>query len=268
LPDGAFCLPWNVELGKSINDGLVLQRVTTDGTVEEDQLSVYRISQLRLKHAHIAYLSDWLTAENKVRLLRDEVIHIVSGFQVAGFSHVVGSLWPAGDAECVQVVSLFYSYLFDQSGVSHPEARALACALQEAVKAIHADDMDMPLNWAQFVHFGAWVDMDTILLQSLIIGVVHVSNVSGINQLYPSSWVMLYLPARPNFRKLSAFPISDCRLCHIDLRCLSRLGISSFNSECRPRIRELVLADAIECVDQQDANGKEIATMEEQTIPL
>jgi hypothetical protein len=84
----------------------------------------------------------------------DEVIHIVSGFQVAGFPHVVRSRWPAGDGDCVQVASLFYSYLFNQSSVLHSEARSVACALQEAVKAIRADDMDMLLNWAQFVHFG------------------------------------------------------------------------------------------------------------------
>jgi CHAT domain-containing protein len=88
------------------NDGLVLQRVTTDRTLEQDRLSVYLISQLRLEHAHIAYLSACSTAENRGRLLQDEVIHIVSGFQVAGLPHIVGSLRPAVDAECVQVVSL------------------------------------------------------------------------------------------------------------------------------------------------------------------
>jgi hypothetical protein len=80
----------------------------------------------------------------------------------------------------------FCSYLFDQSSVSHSEAISLVCALQEAVKALRADDMDMPLNWARFLHFGAQVNMDPILLQSLI-GVVHASNVSGMNQLFPRS---------------------------------------------------------------------------------
>jgi hypothetical protein len=31
----------------------------------------------------------------------------------------------------------------------------VALALREAVMAVRAEDMDMPLNWAQFVHFGA-----------------------------------------------------------------------------------------------------------------
>jgi tetratricopeptide (TPR) repeat protein len=137
------------------SSGLVLQRVATDGTLEQDHLSVYRISQLRLRHAQIAYLSACSTAENKAARLQDEVIHIVSGFQVAGFPHVIGSLWPAGDNECVEVASGFYSSLFENKGVPELESRRVAWALQEAVMAVRAKDMDMPLNWAQFVHFGA-----------------------------------------------------------------------------------------------------------------
>jgi CHAT domain-containing protein len=135
--------------------GLVLQRFASDGTLEQDHLSVYRISQLRLRHAQIAYLSACSTAENKSVKLRDEMIHIVSGFQVAGFPHVVGSLWPAGDEECVNVARFFYSSLFEHGGMPDIRGRRVACTLQQAVMKIRAEDIDMPLNWAQFVHFGA-----------------------------------------------------------------------------------------------------------------
>ena len=137
------------------SSGLVLQRLASDGTLEQDHLSVYRISHLRLRHVKIAYLSACSTAENKGTQLRDEVIHIVSGFQVAGFPHVIGSLWPAGDDECVEVASGFYSSLFTNKAVPEWGARRVAWALREAVMAVRAEDMDMPLNWAQFVHFGA-----------------------------------------------------------------------------------------------------------------
>jgi len=137
------------------SSGLVLQRLAPDGTLEQDHLSVSRIAHLRLRHVQIAYLSACSTAENKAARLRDEVIHVVSGFQVAGFPHVIGSLWPAGDDECVQVASRFYSSLFEHKGVPESGAGRVAWALQEAVMAARAEDMDMPLNWAQFVHFGA-----------------------------------------------------------------------------------------------------------------
>ncbi|KAM0710540.1 hypothetical protein Q7P35_002211 [Cladosporium inversicolor] len=137
------------------SSGLVLQRLASDGTPEQDHLSVSRISHLRLKHAQIAYLSACSTAENKDARLRDEVIHVVSGFQVAGFPHVIGSLWPAGDNECVEVTRGFYTSLFEHEGLPESGARQVAGALREAVMAVRAEDMDMPLNWAQFVHFGA-----------------------------------------------------------------------------------------------------------------
>jgi CHAT domain-containing protein len=62
------------------SSGLVLQRLAPDGRLEQDYLTIYRISQSQLKHAKIAYLSAYSTAENKDARLRDEVIHIVSGF--------------------------------------------------------------------------------------------------------------------------------------------------------------------------------------------
>jgi CHAT domain-containing protein len=68
---------------------------------EQDRLTTHRISELQLGHAQIAYLS---AAENSG--LSDEVIH-VSEFQVTGFPHVVGCLWPAGDFECAVEVDDF-----------------------------------------------------------------------------------------------------------------------------------------------------------------
>jgi CHAT domain-containing protein len=53
---------------------------------------VHDVSELKLERVRIAYLSACSTAENKAARLRDEVIHIVSGFQVAGFAHVIGYL--------------------------------------------------------------------------------------------------------------------------------------------------------------------------------
>jgi CHAT domain-containing protein len=135
------------------NSGLILQKTAgPDEALEQDRLTVRQVSDLRLKHAQIAYLSACSTAENKAARLSDEVIHVVRGFQVAGFPHVVGCLWPAGDSECVEVAKRFYSLVLQQNqSVINNE---VASALQEAVMAVRAEDLDMPLNWAQFVHYG------------------------------------------------------------------------------------------------------------------
>ncbi|CAI6014056.1 unnamed protein product [Clonostachys chloroleuca] len=139
--------------------GLILQRqgqVSTandeqDGCREtagliQDRLTVIMISEMDLKHAKLAYLS---AVEN----LSDEVIHVVSGFHVAGFSHVVGCLWPSNDRVCVEVARLFYSSLFAQGWRKWNDGK-VAWALREALMVVRADDMTMPLNWAQYVHYG------------------------------------------------------------------------------------------------------------------
>ncbi|PNP77874.1 hypothetical protein FNYG_08788 [Fusarium nygamai] len=136
------------------NSGLIFQKNTGSGeALEQDRLTVRRVSDLQLTGAQIAYLSACSTAENKAARLSDEVIHVVSGFQVAGFPHVVGCLWPAGDSECVEVAKRFYSLVLqhNQSVINNE----VASALREAVMAVRVEDLDMPLNWAQFVHYGA-----------------------------------------------------------------------------------------------------------------
>ncbi|KAB5581191.1 CHAT domain-containing protein [Coniochaeta sp. 2T2.1] len=133
--------------------GLILQSYEARVAVQ-DRLTVRRVSELSLAGARLAYLSACSTAETKAEQLADEVIHVVSGFQVAGFPHVVGCLWPSIDRVCVEVASRFYSSLL-RPGNSGWDDRAVASSLREAVMAARATEMGMPLAWAQFVHYGA-----------------------------------------------------------------------------------------------------------------
>jgi tetratricopeptide (TPR) repeat protein len=134
-------------------NGLVFQKKDGLGRFVQDAMSVHDVSKLKLERARIAYLSACSTAENGAARLRDEVIHIVSGFQVAGFAHVVGCLWPSADAVCVEVAKGFYSELFKE-GVEI-EDKDVAMALHEAIRVARETDWDQPLKWAQFVHYGA-----------------------------------------------------------------------------------------------------------------
>ena len=80
------------------NSGLILLQLQKSSNepgevFEQDRLTAHRIADLQLRHTQIAYLS---ACENKAVQLSAEVIHVVSGFQVAGFPHVVGlpMIWP------------------------------------------------------------------------------------------------------------------------------------------------------------------------------
>jgi CHAT domain-containing protein len=137
------------------NSGLVLQKQRDGQKAERDWLTVHKISELSLTHARIAYLSACSTAENKAGQLSDEVIHVVSGFQVAGFPHVIGCLWPSKDGVCLQVAGGFYKSLMRRRAMGW-DGRDVASALREAVMAVQRTERKpRPLAWAQFVHYGA-----------------------------------------------------------------------------------------------------------------
>ena len=139
--------------------GLILQAPNpSSGHLEAAHLTVREISEARLPHAQLAYLSACSTAENRVTQLADEVIHVVSGFQVAGFPHTVGCLWLSDDKVCVDIARGFYGSLVreeDDRGGLRLGSRDIAVALRRSVLAVREKQRKMPLNWAQYVHYGA-----------------------------------------------------------------------------------------------------------------
>jgi CHAT domain-containing protein len=138
--------------------GLILQ---TAGTATEepkqDILSVGEVFQAHLSRAEIAYLSACSTAQNKAAQLSDEVLHVVSGFQVAGFRHVVGCLWPSDDEVCVAIAKSFYHDLSQGEAARFGDDKAVALALHRAAMNIRENRKyrKRPLLWAQYVHFGS-----------------------------------------------------------------------------------------------------------------
>jgi tetratricopeptide (TPR) repeat protein len=147
--------------------GLILQKADTEtGELQQDILSVQAVSRAHPLQAEIVYLSTCSTAQNKATRLSDEVLHVFSGFQVAGFRHVVGSLWPSDDTVSVEVAKSFYAGLFqdraargdDDAGIDDTgDDRAVALALHKAVVKVRESEeyRNKPLSWAQYVHFGA-----------------------------------------------------------------------------------------------------------------
>ncbi|KAF6813207.1 TPR domain-containing protein [Colletotrichum sojae] len=67
----------------------------------EHPLTVKDLTELKLftKSPWLAYLSACSTGESKAENLQDEALHLVSSGQLAGFPHVIGSLWKIDD-EC------------------------------------------------------------------------------------------------------------------------------------------------------------------------
>ncbi|KAG5747445.1 hypothetical protein H9Q70_009865 [Fusarium xylarioides] len=114
----------------SASSGLPESSRATDRSVE--RLTFQQISDNQaLAKAQIAYLSACSTAEVKAGYFADEALHIVSAFQVAGFGHVIGSLWSAKDSICAQMAKYFYEYLVTYGSLKMTN-RVVAEALREA----------------------------------------------------------------------------------------------------------------------------------------
>lgn len=119
-----------------------------------DQLTVQNISQMKTKAGQLAYLSACSTARNSVANLADETILIASGFQLAGFSHVLATLWPSESDVCKEVAIDFYRSLFNgqDKGIGH---RKVSMAFHEATKRARDKHPLLPRKWAPFIHMGA-----------------------------------------------------------------------------------------------------------------
>ncbi|WP_405725088.1 CHAT domain-containing protein [Streptomyces sp. NBC_00028] len=114
-------------------------------------LRVSDIVTARPTDAKVAYLSACSTAQGAA-LLPDEGIHITSAFHLAGYRHVVGTLWPVDDHPAGRITRDFYRGAGTAEGLS---AESAASALHSAVHAARRRMPGHPSVWAAHVHVGA-----------------------------------------------------------------------------------------------------------------
>ncbi len=107
------------------------------------------ITRLRLGCAELAYLSACSTAHQGIQLA-DESLHLASAFQLAGFRHVIASLWPLDDTFAATAARAFYrQFPHSQS------ADAAPVALHHGIRQIRAQHPERPDLWAPLIHSGA-----------------------------------------------------------------------------------------------------------------
>ncbi|MFD0508936.1 CHAT domain-containing protein [Streptomyces chiangmaiensis] len=78
----------------------------------------------------------------------DEGLHLASRFLLAGYPHVVATLWPIADRAAPQVAARFYAELLADVGT------VPARALDRAVRSLRATCPDRPSLWAPYIHVG------------------------------------------------------------------------------------------------------------------
>jgi CHAT domain-containing protein len=76
------------------------------------------------------FLAACSTGANEHDQLLDEGVHLVSACQLAGFRHVVGTLWEVSDKHCVDVANILYKTLQEEGMTDIAVARGLHHAIR------------------------------------------------------------------------------------------------------------------------------------------
>ncbi|MFC7304565.1 CHAT domain-containing protein [Streptomyces monticola] len=117
-------------------------------------LTVSALAKADLEGAQLAYLSACGTAAPGSTDLLDEAIHLTSAFQLAGFPHVIGTLWPISDRLAVDIAESFYTHLTTGSPGTLDPGQA-ASALHDTVRTVRDRYPATPSLWAAYINSGA-----------------------------------------------------------------------------------------------------------------
>ncbi|MFG1678977.1 CHAT domain-containing protein [Nonomuraea sp. NPDC049269] len=116
-------------------------------------LTVRDLAARRLDRAELAFLSGCETSRGG-DVLTDEAVSIAASVQLAGFPHVIGSLWPISDLHAPAVAEEVYTVL-TAGGTREPHPDAAATALHLAVRSLRRRRPGFPIFWAAYVHVGS-----------------------------------------------------------------------------------------------------------------
>ncbi|KAI9458458.1 TPR-like protein [Boletus coccyginus] len=116
--------------------------------LRDGHVTIQHIIGCELKNPEFAYLSACHTTVGDEES-PDEVIHLASAMQFAGFRSVIGTMWAVDDAQTNKITSTFYGYMVDESGrLDHTRA---AFALNKTMKSV-----DIPFDQRiLYIHLGA-----------------------------------------------------------------------------------------------------------------
>ncbi|KAF8747631.1 TPR-like protein [Rhizoctonia solani] len=117
----------------------------------DDTLDLVSINRKSLKGKGLAFLSACQTATGDEKL-PDEAIHLASGMLMAGYSSVIGTMWPVGDQDAPFVSNKVYDQLMKERIIGNGEAGR---ALHNAIFALRGEIGEKEFGrWAPFIHIG------------------------------------------------------------------------------------------------------------------
>ncbi|KAM0148086.1 hypothetical protein ACHAPG_010202 [Botrytis cinerea] len=108
--------------------------------LEDGRLTVATLLEMNLRESSpfLAYLSACGTGQIGDEKFFDESIHLISAYQLAGFRHVIGTLWEVNDESCVDMTKITYGVIQDR-GITD---ESICRGLHEAVRKLRTCWLD------------------------------------------------------------------------------------------------------------------------------
>jgi tetratricopeptide (TPR) repeat protein len=117
-----------------------------------EPLTLRDISALQL-NARLAYLSACDTVVVRENLA-DEAVHLTGAFHLAGYQHVIGTLWSINDTTAKELAVAVYARLTG-NWTTRPNEDLAAHSLHHATRDLRARYPNIPSRWVTHTHTGA-----------------------------------------------------------------------------------------------------------------
>jgi hypothetical protein len=123
--------------------------------LHDGSLTIPQIMRLQLPNPALAYLSACDTSRGGTEI-PDEAITLAAALQIAGYQHVIATLWQISELTATDVAKRVYDQIVtEHDGAIQIDATGAAAALRAAVRAIRDKSPELPaLYWAAYIHTG------------------------------------------------------------------------------------------------------------------
>ncbi|QRV91841.1 CHAT domain protein [Ceratobasidium sp. AG-Ba] len=119
--------------------------------LHDQDLDLATISQHTTSYAQLAFLSACHTAAGD-SMLPDEVIHLAGGLMMAGYAHVIATMWSVNDNDAPIVAAKVYECML-QDGVLDHQRTALALHMA-SVHLRNTIGIENYSRWVPYIHLG------------------------------------------------------------------------------------------------------------------
>jgi CHAT domain-containing protein len=122
--------------------------------LHDGPLTIQQITAIDIPDASLAYLSACDTYRGG-SAIPDEGITLAAALQLAGYSHVVATLWQIGVITSDVSRNFYNQVLVNQGGITRINVGESGRALRAAIEAVRQKSPGIPpMLWASYIHTG------------------------------------------------------------------------------------------------------------------